>query len=145
MYVETIQPSSALADHRISVWIKPSGTSSFQHGDHVRVTATDIQLYSRNPGSTEYERAYHFVSSYLPGVIDSGRATGTYATYKVRILDPRTTGLSQVRFSGNQTIPLAPVEPGVHKSAEFVVARPGATTESHPYIVHAGANQITVS
>ncbi len=144
LWAEALSTSSAMADRWIRATVTPANSAAIT--DQVRLTATAMQLLGRGYGDQEFTPVYHFVATDLSIPPQNGFTAGTYAIYKFRVLDPRTSGPSSVKFNDGQPIPLITSAAGVYETPEFVVLDPGAGgTAPTSYVVYLNDGDVYLS
>jgi hypothetical protein len=141
LYLEAVDLSEDVADLIIDVELDPTGLSGFVPGDRVRVTATRIEILGKGYGDEEYYPWDWFVRSDLSAEPANGITPGAFAAFKVRVYDPRQTGLGQLTL-GSQGLSLSDVG-DLYETPAFVINAPGAPDNwavAYQHLVLSGHN-----
>jgi hypothetical protein len=133
-YAEAVRPSDTTGDIAVTIDLDPTGSAGFIYRDTVHFTTTRAEVLARNDGDAAFAPTNQLVRSDLSGSPDSnyGYAIGAFQTYKVRVFDPRRSGISQFFIDGQ---PLSLTQQGTfYETPEFVVVEAGEPVSwSVPY------------
>ena len=145
-YVEALTVSEAVADVAVLFEFKPNSSASTWQSDQVRLTATRIEILGRGYGESEFRVVDRLIASNLsvdPNA-NQGFTRGAFEVHKVRVTDPRTSGISQL-FVSRQPLPLSP-QSSRYETPEFVAVRPGPQVnfaQSYPRVtLHSDSAQL---
>jgi hypothetical protein len=100
------------------------------HSNQVRLTAVRFELLGKDYGQTSFEAVDLAVASLMksptdPDLAAVGMTPGAYQIHKVRIFDPRTSGISQMTINGQS---LALTREGTYYTTpDFMLIDPAST------------------
>lgn len=127
LWVEPIMPSQDVADVQISAKLSLGVEGSMQARDAVRMTVTEVVLLGRDGPDDTFDPVVGPVTSDIiddnfDGIPDEGSLV---MTYRMEILDPRSSGFEGVTAEGQQ-LQLWRSGTSGWTTPEFMVLEPGA-------------------
>ena len=130
VFAEVVKTSDSVADIPVKVEIRPNANLGYVFSDQIRFTGVKIETCGRGYGETEFTIGIPFVASNLKDfdtkVAMFGTTPGAFATYKVRVFDPRSN-VGNLRIQGQQ-VSLAR-ESRVWETPEFVLLGSGGQND----------------
>ena len=139
LYLEPVRPSAVPGGNTLSIGytaVRSDGAGTVSLQDSVEYTASQVELLGRGYAEQDFSRRDWLIHSDLTAAPRDDLTAGAFQVHKVRVYDPRTTGIDHITLGEDQVLPLNAVAGGYYETPEFVVVAPGSSVAwSLPYPV----------